>query len=60
MQPPSELIPRLSLLAIRSVRHVLWSNNIADFACLPWGAGLCVTSRVEPYTRIWLPGSMLT
>ena len=46
MQPPSELIPRLSLLAIRSVRHVLWSNNIADFACLPWGAGLCVTSRV--------------
>ena len=40
--PPPELIARLSLLALRSVRRVLWSNNIADFDCLPWGAGLCV------------------
>ena len=42
MPPPPELIARLSLLALRSVRRVMWSNNIADFDCIPWGAGLCV------------------
>jgi glycosyltransferase involved in cell wall biosynthesis len=44
--PPPELIARLSLLALRSVRHGLWSNNIAHFDCIPWGAGLCVTRPI--------------
>jgi glycosyltransferase involved in cell wall biosynthesis len=46
VQPPPELIPRLSLLALRSVSAELWSNNAKDFSCIPWGAGLCVTRRV--------------
>jgi glycosyltransferase involved in cell wall biosynthesis len=46
VEPPRELVPRLSLLALRSVRYAMWSNNIGDSDCIPWGAGLCVTRRV--------------
>jgi glycosyltransferase involved in cell wall biosynthesis len=46
VKPPPELIPRLSLLALRSVSTELWSNNCKDYRCIPWGAGLCVTRRV--------------
>jgi glycosyltransferase involved in cell wall biosynthesis len=46
VQPPPDLLPRLSLLAVRSVTSTLWSNNANDSACIPWGAGLCVTRRI--------------
>ena len=44
--PDRDLVPHLGLLALRTVPAPLWSNHIKDFACVPWGAGLCVTSRV--------------
>jgi len=40
--PPTELISRLSLLAIRKVVAPLWSNNPDDHAAIPWGAGMVV------------------
>jgi glycosyltransferase involved in cell wall biosynthesis len=51
--PPAELLPRLHLLALGSVSAVLWSNNTQDAACIPWGAGLCVSRRItESYCRL--------
>jgi glycosyltransferase involved in cell wall biosynthesis len=52
--PPSkEIIPRLQLLALREVAQPLWSNNIQDFECTPWGAGLCVRSSIaRAYVRL--------
>jgi glycosyltransferase involved in cell wall biosynthesis len=41
--PASELGPFLGLLALRSVPSPLWSNNPADVALIPWGAGMSVT-----------------
>lgn len=46
VQPPAELRPRLHMLALGSVSSELWSNNAQDAACIPWGAGLCVTRRI--------------
>jgi hypothetical protein len=43
--PAPELVPFLSLLALRSVSSILWSNNPADTALIPWGAGLSVTRK---------------
>jgi hypothetical protein len=43
---PPELASRLYTLAVRTVSSILWSNNIEDFRCFPWGAGLCVTREV--------------
>jgi glycosyltransferase involved in cell wall biosynthesis len=43
---PQELQSRLDTLAVRTVRSILWSNNIEDYRCFPWGAGLCVTRQV--------------
>lgn len=51
VQPPPELVSRLSLLALRTVPHVMWSNNIRDAGCTPWGAGLCVTRRIATVYR---------
>jgi len=45
-EPPLEIVPRLSLLALRTVPAVRWSNNPNDDDCIPWGAGLCVTRPV--------------
>jgi glycosyltransferase involved in cell wall biosynthesis len=51
--PPAELLPRLHLLALGSVSSVLWSNNAQDGACIPWGAGLCVTRQIaDSYRRL--------
>jgi glycosyltransferase involved in cell wall biosynthesis len=51
--PPLELKDRVGLLALRSVQVPLWSNNIDDYSCLPWGAGLCVTRDVATeYQRL--------
>src|SRR4030095_1513930 len=44
--PPLELTSRLGLLALRTVPKELWTNNVEDFSCIPWGAGLCVTRQV--------------
>jgi glycosyltransferase involved in cell wall biosynthesis len=45
-EPSPELRPQLPLLALRSVGKDAWSNTPSDSACLPWGAGLCVTRTV--------------
>jgi glycosyltransferase involved in cell wall biosynthesis len=45
-EPPPELVPHLSMLALRSVAVVRWSNNNKDYQTIPWGAGICVTRRV--------------
>jgi glycosyltransferase involved in cell wall biosynthesis len=52
--PPSrEIIPRLALLALREVTQPLWGNNIQDFECTPWGAGLCVKrSTAQAYVQL--------
>jgi len=44
--PPPQLKSRLGLLALRNVPNVLWTNNVEDFHCIPFGAGLCVTRQV--------------
>jgi glycosyltransferase involved in cell wall biosynthesis len=41
-QPTSEVVPLLHRLALRTARTDLWSNNLHDNDCCPWGAGLCV------------------
>ena len=51
--PPLQLTSRLGLLALRTVPTALWTNNVEDFYCIPWGAGLCVTRQVaEAYQRL--------
>ncbi len=51
--PPSELVRRSFLLALRNVPSALWSNNLEDFRCYPWGAGMCVTRGVaDLYQRL--------
>jgi glycosyltransferase involved in cell wall biosynthesis len=51
--PPRQLLPRLDLLAVRTVQSAMWSNNVKDTAAIPWGAGLCVVRRVaEHYQRL--------
>jgi glycosyltransferase involved in cell wall biosynthesis len=44
--PPAELMSRVGLLALRIMPSTVWSNNVDDFRCIPWGAGLCVTHEV--------------
>jgi|SRR5688572_13669928 len=44
--PPAHLLPRTGLLALRTEPLQLWTNNIEDWPCIPWGAGLCVTRQV--------------
>lgn len=46
VQPAAGLRPYIGLLALRSVSSALQSNNPKDTACIPWGAGLCVTRAV--------------
>jgi glycosyltransferase involved in cell wall biosynthesis len=46
VSPAPELGPFLGLLALRSVSSPLWSNNPADVALIPWGAGMSVTREV--------------
>jgi len=53
VKPPPQLRPYMALLALRSCRQALWSNNPTDLACVPWGAGLCVTRPVaRAYERL--------
>jgi glycosyltransferase involved in cell wall biosynthesis len=46
VQPPAELRPRLSMLALRNVQSARWSNTLPNDDSIPWGAGLCVTREV--------------
>src|SRR5206468_7111640 len=46
IEPPSELVPLLERLALRSSACRLWTNNPKDNQCVPWGAGLCVTRPI--------------
>jgi glycosyltransferase involved in cell wall biosynthesis len=53
IQPPSELVPLLRHLALRSATSRFWTNNPRDSRCVPWGAGLCVTRPIATaYTQI--------
>ncbi len=49
--PPPELLPRLDLLAVRTVRSATWTNNTKDTAFIPWGAGLCVTRGIADHYK---------
>ena len=44
-QPPTELLPFMSMLALRNAKESRWSNDPTD-AFTPWGAGMVVTRRV--------------
>ena len=44
--PPSEILPRIRLLALRTVSSAHWTKNTQEFATIPWGAGLCVIRSV--------------
>ena len=46
IEPPRELIQHLSRLALRKVSRPQWGNNPRDGACLPYGAGMCLTRAV--------------
>jgi glycosyltransferase involved in cell wall biosynthesis len=50
-EPPAELRPRLSLLALRTIPTIRWSNNAADAGSIPWGAGLCVSRPIADRYR---------
>jgi glycosyltransferase involved in cell wall biosynthesis len=53
VSPAPELRPFLGLLALRSVSSPLWSNNPADVALIPWGAGISVTREVaDSYLKL--------
>ena len=46
-EEPAEIIrPWLGMLGIRVVSRPTWTNNVADYFCTPWGAGLCVPRRI--------------
>jgi glycosyltransferase involved in cell wall biosynthesis len=49
VQPSPELLPRIGMLALRSVYSALWSNNTKDAESIPWGAGMCVTRQVAKF-----------
>jgi len=51
VKPAPELGPYLHTLTLRSSAAALWSNNPTDSACVPWGAGMCVTRPVAQAYR---------
>ena len=46
VRPPSEILPRIRLLALRTVSSARWTKNTQEFGAIPWGAGLCVIRSV--------------
>ena len=46
VRPPSEILSRIRLLALRTVSSPRWTNNTQEFGAMPWGAGLCVIRSV--------------
>ena len=52
-EPEPMVRPWLGMLALRSVSRPTWANNVADYFCTPWGAGLCVPRRLATlYSQI--------
>ena len=49
--PQRRFEPYLASLTLRSSSPALWGNNPNDRACVPWGAGLCVTRPVAQAYR---------
>jgi glycosyltransferase involved in cell wall biosynthesis len=45
-QPAREVERLLRMLALRNVARPLWTNNVEDYHCAPFGAGLCVPRRL--------------
>ena len=45
-EPASWTRPYLHELTIREVTKPVWSSNIADLTCVPFGAGLCIRKIV--------------
>lgn len=45
-EPESWTRPYLHELTIREVRRPVWSSNIEDLTCVPFGAGLCIRKAV--------------
>lgn len=44
---PERKVERLlGMLALRNVARPLWTNNVDDYHCAPFGAGLCVPRRL--------------
>jgi glycosyltransferase involved in cell wall biosynthesis len=54
VQPLPEMGPWLHMLALRTVSNRLWTNNPKDTACVPWGAGLCVTRPIATAYLEWI------
>jgi glycosyltransferase involved in cell wall biosynthesis len=53
VDPPRSILPRISMLALRSVVNANVSYDAKTTSCIPWGAGLCVRRTVaETYMRI--------
>ncbi len=53
IEPARELVPLLSMLALRQVSSERWSDQPKDEDTFPWGAGLCVTREVaEDYGKL--------
>ena len=51
--PPSELLPRIELLGIRTVNVQVFCSNPRDASFRPRGGGLCVTREVaDTYDRL--------
>jgi len=46
VEPSWDVKPFLQLLALRTVSETSWTNNVSDYSCAPYGAGLCVPSRI--------------
>jgi hypothetical protein len=44
-EPEPVVRPWLGMFEKRSVSRPTWTNNVADYFCTPWGAGLCVPQR---------------
>jgi hypothetical protein len=45
-EPHPKFRAALPFLAIRNAERAIWSNNINDCTCFPWGAGLCVRQEI--------------
>ena len=51
-EPEPVVRPWLGMLALRSVSRPTWTNNVADYFCAPYGAGLCVPRRfAAPFSQ---------
>lgn len=54
VEPLPRVAPWLQMLALRRVAGPFWTNHCADFTCVPWGAGLCVTREVAAAYAHWV------